>query len=48
MGDKLLESLQEFSHALLELMEKVKQCKPLCISNPDIVLSDQFYGEITC
>lgn len=36
------ESLFEFSHALMELMEKVKQSKGDSISNPDIVLRDQF------
>lgn len=36
------ESLFEFSHALMELMEKVKQSKSGAIANPDIVLRDQF------
>lgn len=36
------ESLFEFSHALMELMEKVKQSKEGSITNSDIVLRDQF------
>lgn len=36
------ESLFEFSHALMELMDKVKQSKEGAISNVDIVLRDQF------
>lgn len=36
------ESLFEFSHALMELMEKVKQSKESAITNSDIVLRDQF------
>lgn len=36
------ESLFEFSHALMELMEKIKMSKSNCITNPDLVLRDQF------
>lgn len=36
------ESLFEFSHALMELMDRVKLSKEDAISNPDIVLRDQF------
>lgn len=36
------ESLFEFSHALMELMERVKQSKSDAIVNSDIVLRDQF------
>lgn len=36
------ESLFEFSHALMELMEKIKLSKGDCIANPDLVLRDQF------
>lgn len=36
------ESLYEFSHALMELMEKVKSCNNPSITNPDIVIRDQF------
>lgn len=36
------ESLFEFSHALMELMEKIKMSKKDCIANPDLVLRDQF------
>lgn len=36
------ESLFEFSCALMELMENVKQSKGDSITNPDIVLRDQF------
>lgn len=36
------ESLFEFSHALMELMERVKQSKSDAIANSDIVLRDQF------
>lgn len=36
------ESLFEFSHALMELMDRVKLSKEDAIRNPDIVLRDQF------
>ncbi|XP_049340756.1 uncharacterized protein LOC125804921 [Astyanax mexicanus] len=36
------ESLFDFSHALMELMDRVKQCKRDAIVNPDGVLRDQF------
>lgn len=36
------ESLYEFSHALLALMERVEQCKSGAISNTEIVIRDQF------
>lgn len=36
------ESLFEFSHALMALMDKVKQAKSDSLRNPDIVLRDQF------
>ena len=36
------ESLFEFSHVLMELMEKVKQSNKDTITNPDTVLRDQF------
>lgn len=36
------ESLYEFSHALMALMDKVKQCKVDSMFNVDIVLRDQF------
>lgn len=36
------ESLFEFSHALMELIDRVKLSKTDAISNPDIVLRDQF------
>lgn len=39
---KETESLFEFSHALMELMEKIKMSKADCITNPDLVLRDQF------
>lgn len=36
------ESLYEFSHALLALMERVEQCKPGAIPNTETVERDQF------
>lgn len=36
------EPLFEFSHALMELMDRVKQCKGDSIVNADEVLRDQF------
>lgn len=36
------ESLFEFSHALMELIDRVKLSKADAISNPDLVLRDQF------
>ena len=36
------ESLFEFSHALMELMEKIEASKPGCMSNSALVLRDQF------
>ena len=36
------ESLQEYSHALLSLMDQVKQCSPESVSQADKLLRDQF------
>lgn len=36
------ESLQEYSHALLSLMDKVKQCSPESVPQSDQLLRDQF------
>lgn len=36
------ESLFEFSHALMEMLDKVKQSNEGAIRNPDIILRDQF------
>lgn len=36
------ESLREYSHSLMSLMERLKQKAPLCFPNPDSVLRDQF------
>lgn len=36
------ESLREFSHALMSLMEAVKRKDPACFAHPDTVLRDQF------
>lgn len=36
------ESLQEFSHALFSLMDKVKQCSPESVPQSDRLLRDQF------
>lgn len=36
------ESLQEYSHALLSLMDKVKQCSPDSVPQSDQLLRDQF------
>lgn len=36
------ESLREYSHSLMSLMERLKRKAPLCFPNPDFVLRDQF------
>lgn len=36
------ESLQDYSHALMTLMEQVKACNPQAMSNPQALLRDQF------
>ena len=36
------ESLQDFSHALMMLMERVTLCGPQAVSNPQTLLRDQF------
>jgi hypothetical protein len=41
------ESLFEFSHALMEMLEKVKQSNEGAVRNPDIVLRDQFCENVS-
>lgn len=36
------ESLREYSHALMSLMDVIKRKYPACFANPDTVLRDQF------
>ncbi|KAL7870657.1 hypothetical protein SRHO_G00081540 [Serrasalmus rhombeus] len=47
-GHKQLEgeSLQEFSHALLALMDKVKQSAPNIVLNSDVLVRDQFVEHV--
>ncbi|KAL7841777.1 hypothetical protein SRHO_G00254680 [Serrasalmus rhombeus] len=40
------ESLQEFSHALLALMDKVKQSAPNIVLNSDVLVRDQFVEHV--
>ncbi|KAK0151707.1 hypothetical protein N1851_006992 [Merluccius polli] len=40
------ESLREFSHALLHLLEAVKRRDPACLANPEAVLRDQFVENV--
>lgn len=40
------ETLLAFSHALMCLMEKVKQHAPNCIHNADVLLHDQFVEHV--
>lgn len=40
------ESLQEFSHALCCLMEKVKRCAPKKMTDADLLLRDQFVEHV--
>lgn len=40
------ESLREFSHALLRLLEAVKRRDSACFANPDVVLRDQFVENV--
>lgn len=41
------ETLQEFSLALMGLMEKVKQCAPMDMPNADTLLRDQFVEHVS-
>ena len=40
------ETLQEFSLALMSLMERVKQCAPASMSNGEVLLRDQFIEHV--
>ncbi|XP_041920078.1 uncharacterized protein LOC121714900 [Alosa sapidissima] len=40
------ESLREYSHALMHMMEAVKRRDPVCFANPDVVLRDQFIEHV--
>ena len=40
------ESLREYSHVIMSLMEMVRQKAPLCFPNPDNVLRDQFIEHV--
>ncbi|KAL2094491.1 hypothetical protein ACEWY4_009210 [Coilia grayii] len=40
------ESLREFSHALLYLLEAVKRRDPACFAHPEVVLRDQFVENV--
>lgn len=40
------ESLREFSHALLHLLEAVKRRDPACFAHPEVVLRDQFVENV--
>lgn len=40
------ESLQEYSHALLSLMDKVKQTSPESVPQSDLLLCDQFVEHV--
>ncbi|KAK0135597.1 hypothetical protein N1851_028547 [Merluccius polli] len=40
------ESLREYSHEIMSLMEMVKRKAPLCFPNPDNVLRDQFIEHV--
>lgn len=41
------ETLQEFSLALMQLMESVKQCAPSTMSNCEVLLRDQFVEHVS-
>ena len=36
------ESFQDYSHALMALIEQIKTCNPQAMSNPQVLLRDQF------
>ena len=40
------ESLREYSHVIMSLMEMVRRKAPLCFPNPDNVLRDQFIEHV--
>lgn len=40
------ESLREYSHALMSLVEAIKRRDPTCLVNPDFVLRDQFVEHV--